>query len=280
MLTKVTAYNPETDLDPLVFNIINRPETDLFEVRNIDGLEAVTANVNTTQLGSINKEAFTGTSSGKRNIVMTLGLDPDWDEWTISRLRRLLDRYFMPHSQSRLVFESTEFSPVEIFGYVESNAPNMFSKDPEHPISIICPDPDFISVDPITIHGSTDMDPLDIDYQGNLPAGFNVIVQTSADADPEIISIYNTYQDLETFVVQPGEAFPLDSTHSFMMNSIPGNKFVKLVGGVGPGPNYLNSVQVPYVWPKFRQGINTFQVLTNIGVHPWVLTYYEHFGSL
>lgn len=278
MLTKVTAYNPGTSLDPLVLNITNRPETDLFEVRNIDGLGAVKADVNTTPKGSIRGETFVGNNVGSRNIVMTLGLDPDWNDWTVSRLRRLLDLYFMPETQIRFVFETMEFSPVEIFGYIEANDPNMFSKDPEHQISVICPDPDFVSVDNVFIAGRTDLDPIDVDYKGNLETGFNVLVRTDVAPNPSIISIYRTNPDLETFVVDNGGTMPLDLSHDFMMNSIPGAKFVKIVGA--SETNLLNKVTAGSPWLTLKPGINQFQVLANAGTHIWNLSYYEHFGSL
>jgi hypothetical protein len=138
VLTKVTAYSQWANVDPLVLNVINPSDSDLFEVRNIDGLGPVKADVNTTPR-STPGVSFVGTNVGGRNIVLTLGLNPDWDNWTFSRLRRFLDKFFMPEQHIRLVLETMEFSPVEISGYIESNEPNMFSKDPEHQISIICP---------------------------------------------------------------------------------------------------------------------------------------------
>lgn len=280
MLTKVTAYNPLTNLDPLVFNVINRPETDLFQVRNIDGLGAVKATVNTTPMGSVDKAVFTGSNFGERNIVLTLGLTPDWDNWTFSRLRRLIDKYFMPKMQTRLVFETMEFSPVEIFGYVEANEPNMFTKDPEHQISIICPDPDFTSVEAITIYGQTDQDPLDIDYEGNIETGFVVQVRNfDADPDPSIITIYRTNPDIDNFTVDSGgDPILLDSERTFMMNSISGQKFVKTVGATET--NLLQMVSDDSKWLSLRQGVNQFQVISNAGVQDWSLAYYEHFGSL
>jgi hypothetical protein len=170
VLTKVTAYSQWANVDPLVLNVINPSDTDLFEVRNIDGLGPVKADVNTTPR-SIPGVSFVGTNVGGRNIVLTLGLNPDWDDWTFSRLRRFLDKFFMPEQQVRLVFETMEFSPVEISGYIEANEPNMFSKDPEHQISIICPDLYFRSVDIVTYLARTDEDPLEIDYEGNVATG-------------------------------------------------------------------------------------------------------------
>lgn len=273
MLTKVSAYNPATNLatnlDPLVLNVINRPETDLFEVRNIDGLEAVKADINTTKLVT-KKENYNSSSSGNRNIVMTLGLDPDWDEWTVSRLRRLLDRYFMPHSQTRLVFETMEFSPVEISGYIESNTPNMFSKDPEHQISIICPDPDFVSADPILIDGSTDMDPIDIEYAGSLDTGFVTVVNLVAPAT-SVITIRSD-PDYPAFIMNPDDPLPLGD---FIMSSIPGQKFAKV-----DDESFLSGLHPLSQWPVFRPGLNRFSTTAGGDVRDWHLAYYERFGSL
>lgn len=278
MLTKVTAYNPATDLDPLVFNIINRPDTDLFEVRNIDGLGAVKADVNTTQMGSINKETFTGSSSGKRNIVLTLGLDPDWDDWTVSRLRRLLDRYFMPHFQTRLVFESMEFSPVEIFGYIESNEPNMFTKDPEQQVSIICPDPDFKSVDLMVMEGYTSGDAVDIEYEGNIATGFNLRVnKVAATTDPTWVNVLVGDPTIAKFRVDEGAT----DTQYLEINTVPGEKYVDTV--VVPGDvhtNRLDALTEDSKWPLLGPGTTRFEVNSSGGDQFWYLTYYNKFGSL
>lgn len=278
MLTKVTAYNPATNLDPLVFNIINRPDTDLFEVRNIDGLGAVKADVNTTQMGSINKETFSGSSSGKRNIVLTLGLDPDWDNWTVSRLRRLLDQYFMPHFQTRLVFESMEFSPVEIFGYIESNEPNMFTKDPEQQVSIICPDPDFTSVDLMVMEGYTSGDAVDIDYAGNIATGFNLRVnKVAATPDPTWTNVLVGDPTTAKFWVDEGAT----DAHYLEINTVPGEKYVDTV--VVPGDVHtkrLDKLTDDSKWPLLGPGTTRFEVNSSGGDQFWYLTYYNKFGSL
>lgn len=274
MLTKVTAYSQWTGVDPLVLNVIDRPETDQFEMRNIDGLGPVKAAVNTTPLGSIKGSSFSGTSVAERNLVFTLGLDPDWDTWTVSKLRRLLDKFFMPEQSIRFVFETMEFSPVEISGYVESNEPNIFSKDPEQQISVICPSPDFVSVAPIQINGFTDGDPVEIDYQGNVETGISVTVDHSPTGNAEIVTIHSGEVN---FVVDA-----IVNPNNYMaMQSIPGSKYVR--NYTFPGnvqTNLLNNVYPGSEWIKLYPGVQEFYVLVNNGTSPWKLTYFERFGSL
>lgn len=288
MLTKITAYSQWVGVGTLVLNVSNRPETDLFEVRNIDGLGAVKADVNTIPLGSVDGEYFAGTSVGKRNIVLTLGLTPDWNVWSIPKLRRLLDKYFSPKQLIRLVFESTEFPPVGINGYVESNDPNMFSKDPEHQISIICPDLYFKALDAIVIAGKTSDVPLAIDYLGNVETGMHVEVVRGVDAvNPTSAHIATTggspffpYGDYIDVAGLAGGAPVVELNKKLVMNSIPGDKYIRKVDQFLNKTNLLNYATVVKRWPVIGPGTDTFAVTSNAGVQDWTLTYFDLFGSL
>lgn len=285
MLTKVTVYSQWDNVDPLELNVINRPDTDLFEVRNIDGLGDVAAEVNTTPLGSIPGETFVGSSIGKRNIVLTAGLTPDWDEWTISRLRRHLAKYFTTQLYVRMVFETQEFSPVEILGYVESNEPNMFSKDPEQVISVICPSLYFKSVDPTVINGQTDMDPYEIQYEGNVETGMLVQVngRTIAGGDPTWVKV-RVNDSLENSIQVPN---PITLNQNFLMSTIPGDKYLRQVNLAGELVENLLNLMILIDnndrddrWPMIGPGTQDFAVTSQSGVQTWVLTYYNLFGSL
>lgn len=285
MLTKITAYSQWAGVETIVFNVINRPETDLFEVRNIDGLGAVKADVNTTPKGSVDGGSFNGASIGDRNIVLTLGLDPDWDEWTVSRLRRLLDKYFLPKQYVRLVFESMEFSPVGINGYVESNEPNMFSKDPEQQISIICPDLYFKALEATVIEGTTTSGPVYPDYQGNVETGMHVEVVRGADAiDPTSVHIevsggspFFPYGD---FIDVLSGSPVVELNKKLVMNSVPGEKYIKKVDQFLNETNLLNYATIINRWPVIGPGTDGFSVTSNAGVQDWTLTYFDLFGSL
>ena len=139
MLTQVDVYgavNSATALPLSGAGVYGDP----VQIKKIDGLGPVKADIQTATYGAINREYLTGKFYGKRNIVLTLGLNPDWATQTVEELRQLLYAYFTPTQQVELRFQSTHLPEVNIFGYVESMDPNIFSADPEIDVSIIHPD--------------------------------------------------------------------------------------------------------------------------------------------
>jgi hypothetical protein len=263
----------ELPLDPL-----GRAETDLVHIRNIEGLGPVNAAINTTPLGSLDGNIFVGSSVASRNIVLTLAPNPDWSTWTYEKLRQLIYTYFMPKKMVRLVFETDEFSPVEIFGYIESNEPKIFSKDGEIQVSVICPYPYFTSVDPVVMTGTTYDDAIVVDYEGTVESGVVVemhyvsgVAQTGAlvrigDELGPSMYVYTT----------------IDATNYYKMSSIPGQKYIQLVNvSTGVITNLLSEVEAGSIWPAFQPGENTVLV-TGAGGSPsdWTLTYYNRFGGL
>lgn len=282
MLTTIQVDSQWSGVPSLGLSVINPREGTLLEVRNIDGLGSVKADVNTTPLGSIRGAAPAGSNTGTRNIVLTLGLNPDWNDWTISRLRRLLDKYFIPEQRVRMVFETMEFSPVEISGTVESNEPNMFSKDPEHQISIICEKPDFVSVDEVFVDGYTDEDAHPIDYEGNIETGVLVQVQKIA-GDVDANTVILLFGDPAVDVWQIDSAGIVSDTSKLEVSSFPGNKHVDALttpAGVEIHTSRLNDVVEGSKWPTIRPGVTSFQVLSNAGRQYWYMTYKNVFGSL
>ncbi len=103
MLTKVEVFGPVPLILPLGEGETN---TDPIQIRDVQGLGPVKANVNTSPFGSFDGEAYTGSSVGKRNIVLTLGLNPNWKDQSITSLRQLLYTYFMPKRAVTLRFFS------------------------------------------------------------------------------------------------------------------------------------------------------------------------------
>ena len=216
MLTEVKAYSSWRSAPTLPLSDGGRPETDLIQIRNIDGLDPVKASVNTSPFGSVDGASFTGASVLSRNIVLTLHPNPDWKDWTYEALRRLLYSYFMPKRLTRLVFYSDDMIPVEISGVVEDVSVNIFSKDPELQVSIICPDPYFTSLDPTVITGLTNDDAITVEYGGTIEAGMHVKVTATADPVPSDIGIQIGDPKVTYFAVlasiNPNMYFEMNST--------------------------------------------------------------------
>jgi len=281
VLTEVKAYSSWQSAPTLPLSDQDTAETDLIQVANIDGLDPVTASVNTSPLGSVDGTAYVGSDVPSRNIVMTVRPNPDWDTWTYESLRKLLYAYFMPKRLVKLMFLSDDRVPVQIEGYVESVQANLFSKTPEVQVSIICPDPYFTSVDPVVVTGVT-VRPggvfQTIDYDGTIETGFNVEVTYVSGAAPATIGI-QIGNPLISFFNVTGT---VGATSVFEMNSVQMQKYVQNVDlNTGVISSLLSKVvQEGSAWPTLQPGENEFSVITNAGVQDWTLTYYERYGGL
>ncbi len=281
MITEVKAYSSWRSAPVLLLEEGGRPETDLIQIRNIDGLDPVKASVNTSPLGSVDGTSYVGSSVPSRNIVLTLHPNPDWNTWTHEALRKLIYQYFMPKRPTRLVFYSDDIGPVEISGVVESVAVNIFSKDQEFLVSVICPDPYFTAVEPTIITGQSGDAPTAtvVDYKGNIETGILVKITKSTDPSPTDIAIQLGDPKLTFF----GVAATVDPTLYFEMSSIAMNKYVQNVNiGTGVITNLLSKIYIQEgsLWPTLQPGDNEFLVVTDIGEHDWELRYFERYGGL
>jgi phage-related protein len=280
VLTEVKAYSSWASAPTLLLDQDGRPETDLVQIRNIEGLEPVKASVNTSLFGSVDGAAYTGASVPSRNIVLTIHPNPDWHTWKYEDLRKLIYSYFMSKKPVRLVFYSDEDSPVEIFGIVESVDNSIFSKDQEFNVSVICPDPYFTSLDPKVITGQSIRSggaPRVVTYNGSVETGIRVKVSFSSGTAPTTIGIQVGDPKVSYFNVTA----TVGSTLYLDMSSVAMQKYVQNVSiGSGVITNLLSKMQEGSKWPLFEQGDNNFSVITDQGVQDWELSFYERFGGL
>jgi hypothetical protein len=255
------------------------PNDDPVQIRNIDGLGPVKSELSLTPFATGRGELYQGASTGKRNIILTLGLNPNWAEQTITSLRQLLYRYFMPEYWSTYRFISDELPPVTIKGVVESFEPNIFSQEPEIQVSVICPKPDFVDLDNTVVTGLTSDDVIGIDYTGTVNAGFVVDIE-SPDADSETgLTIANTYGD----TTQVFSTNPLTITPSLYVevNTIRATRHIYNVRyDDGNEYNILAKLIPNSDWPEFGPGMNTFSVVTGTPGLQWSLGYFNRYGGL
>jgi hypothetical protein len=280
LLTAVKAYSSWRSAPTLLLDANGRPETDLIQVRNIDGLDPVKAAISTSPRGSIEGVTYTGSDIPSRNIVLTIHPNPDWLTWSFESLRRLIYQYFMPGRPVRLIFESDDIVPVEIYGVVESVSANPFSKDPEMLVSVICPDPYFSAVDPTVVTGQTVRTggaTVVVPYNGTVESGLIIRVTYTSGSSPTNIGVQLGNPAISYFNVQAS----VNAALYFEMSSIPMQKYVQNVNiGSGVIDNLLSDVEDGSSWSVLQPGDNDFSVITDQGVQDWELTFYERFGGL
>lgn len=257
---------------------------DPVQIRNIDGLGPVKADIMTTAFATGDGELFQGAIVGKRNIVLTLGLNPNWTDQTMSSLRQLLYRYLLPKSWTKLRFFSDQMNTVDIEGYVESFEPNIFSQDPEVQVSVICPKPDFIEVDATIYYGTVDdgTAELEFEYFGTVEAGFEVRIDNSAEnlayTGPLDISMMQEPNDAEVFSIDP---VTIDGTQYFKLSTVKGAKRAQTIElADGGATNLLAVVTGDSVWPSVKPGTNVFSVAALEPGQAWSMAFFNRYGGL
>ena len=122
---------------------LGAPEKSGFLIRSITGLGAGKANINSTDLSTGDGSVYNSSRVLPRNIVFSLDF---LEKPTIEDTRQRSYKYFPIKKHIRLIFE-TKNRICEITGHVETNEPNIFSKQENTQVSIICPDPYFYSTE-------------------------------------------------------------------------------------------------------------------------------------
>lgn len=140
MIRSVTVINQRGEVLPL---ILTSPEDTGLNVKNISGLGPVKATINTSSASTIDGSRYNSARAAGRNVVFDLGFleVPD-----IETVRQRTYQFFPIKKNVQLVFE-TDNRTVYTSGYVESNVPNIFSKEEGTQISVVCPDSYFYGLD-------------------------------------------------------------------------------------------------------------------------------------
>jgi hypothetical protein len=135
---KVTNRNNES----LTLSL-TRPDLSGLNVISIEGLGPGKSNINIRESTASSGGVFNSAKTPPKNIVLTLGLRRNS---TIEETRRITYRYFPMETQVRLDI-TTDAGTFYIYGYIESNEATIFSSDQRTVISILCPDPAFLTED-------------------------------------------------------------------------------------------------------------------------------------
>jgi hypothetical protein len=113
------------------------PEKSGFFIRNIDGLGPAKGIINTTEVLSADGSFYNSSRIASRNVIFDLGFY-NYGQDTIEIIRQNTYRFF-PMKRPITIEVETENRFGSAIGYVESNEPNIFSKEEGAIISVICP---------------------------------------------------------------------------------------------------------------------------------------------
>lgn len=187
MIKSVTVQNPFVGDDPLVLNLPSSHEEHGIYIKSITGIGPDKATINTTSLAMEDGGIFNSAKSDIRNIVITLGFyESSILHNSIEDSRHLTYKYFPKKKEITLIFE-TDNRTLAISGYVESNEPDIFSKEETAQISIICPDPNFYDVTSYETHFGGIDGKFEFTYENNTVADEELVIFGGISPEDQVI---------------------------------------------------------------------------------------------
>ena len=256
------------------------PERSGFLIQEISGLGPVKADINVSELSNIDGSIYNSARLPSRNIVFKLVL---LESPTIEDTRQKSYKYFPIKKRVRLLIETTNRT-AEIFGYVESNEPIIFSRQETTQISIVCPNPYFYSEgkqittftgiekvfsfpfsneslsDKLLIIGNILKNQIQtVLYEGDSEIGFNIEIHAVGTAKHVMIYNVNTLEnmkiDTDKLIALTGQ--PIIMGDSIFISTIKGDKSIQLLRE-GVYYNIINCLDRDATWMFLRKGDNVF----------------------
>lgn len=259
-------------------------------ITKIEGLGPVKADINSTEISSGDGARFNSARIGTRNIVFTFRL---LESPMVEDSRQKTYKYFPIKTNVTLLFE-TDNRLCQITGYVESNKPNIFSEEEDTQISIICPNPYFISMenggmnsvvffgseptfefpfsnesltDPLIILGNIKLRQEEIvPYDGDSQVGFTI--KMHALGEVRQITIYNTKtresMKIDTDILNEITGSGIIAGDEITISTIKGDKHITLLRD-GEETNILNALGKDVDWFQLSKGDNRFAYLCEYG---------------
>ena len=256
------------------------PERSGFLIQEISGLGPVKADINVSELSSVDGSIYNSARLPSRNIVFNLAL---LESPTIEDTRQKSYKYFPIKKRVRLLIETTNRT-AEIFGYVESNEPIIFSRQETTQISIVCPNPYFYSEgkqitsftgfekvfsfpfsnealsDKLLVMGNLLKNQIQIIfYEGDSEIGFNIEIHAVGTAEHVMIYNVNTLEnmkiDTDKLIALTGQ--PIIMGDFIFISTIKGDKSIQLLRE-GVYYNIINCLDRDATWMFLRKGDNVF----------------------
>ena len=260
-----------------VLNLPVGDESNGLYIKDIDGLDPVAASLSSSPFGQLAGEVEQGARREKRNIVLTVGLEPDYITQTVSQIRRNLYRYFMSGSKVTLRFISDDLETVMIRATVEDMDSALFTQDPEAQISLIAYKPDFLSLVETSLPGGTTAAALDTNlvYPGSVPAGFLFTLNVNRSITGFVITQTMPNNDQKTLEFQ----YPMVNGDILQLSTVEGNKFATLTRS-GSVKSAISGPSPQADWIQLAPGTNKIRVAVSGAAIPYTIKYTSRYGGL
>lgn len=259
-------------------------------IQSIEGLGPPKANISMTDLATMDGSLFNSARVEKRNIIvhMLFTFSPK-----IEDARQRTYKYF-PIKKPLTFLIETDNRIVETVGVVESNEPDIFSKDESNSISLICEDPYFYSagengtqvtvffgIEPLfefpfsnesltqpliefsSIENETEKT---VYYEGDAEVG--IIITIHAVGEAGNITIYNTgtreVMKIDVNKIKTLTGSGIIAGDDIIITTVRGDKKIFLLRN-GKYTNILNALDKNSDWFQLAKGDNVFAYTAAFG---------------
>lgn len=293
MIKSIKVTNPKGE--SLVLDLFH-PEKSGLIVRSISGLGPPKANINSTDLATADGALYSSARASTRNIVFNLQF---MFAPTIEDSRQLTYKYFPLKKLVKIEVE-TDNRSLETSGYVESNQPDIFSKEETTQISIICLDPFFYDPNPSVTQfatvtptfefpfsnesisesliefGTINLDTRStIDYVGDVDTGVLITIHALGSVSGSL-TIYNV-ETQEKMVVDLAKIKTLigkdyGSGDDIIISTVSGDKYVQVLHD-GKYTNAIAAIEKLADWFQVSVGRNIFNFTVTKGIENLVMSF-------
>ena len=273
MLTKVEARDR---LGALLAFQLDDPSNG-FVVKEILGLDPVKATLTSSSFAALDGAEYQAGKREPRNVIIRLGLEPNYTFDTVRDLRNRIYRFFMPKVEVNLRFYDSDGLVVDIWGRVETCESPLFVKEPSVDISIMCFKPDFIDQENVELSDSTTDDQTEflIQYEGTVETG--IIFTLHVDRTIGDFTIYHRPPDGTIRTFQFSEL--LFDTDTVRISTVQGDKSAILTRS-GVDSYILRAVSPQSSWIQLMPGPNYLRVYVEGTAIPFDLEFTPRYGGL
>lgn len=293
MIKSIKVTNPKGE--SLVLDLFH-PEKSGLIVRSISGLGPPKANINSTDLATADGALYSSARASTRNIVFNLQF---MFAPTIEDSRQLTYKYFPLKKLVKIEVE-TDNRSLETSGYVESNSPDIFSREETTQISIICLDPFFYDPNPSVTQfatvtptfefpfsnesisesliefGTINLDTRStIDYVGDVDTGVLITIHALGSVSGSL-TIYNV-ETQEKMVIDLAKIKTLigkdyGSGDDIIISTVSGDKYVQVLHD-GKYTNAIAAIEKLADWFQVSVGRNIFNFTVTKGIENLVMSF-------
>lgn len=293
MIKSIKVTNPKGE--SLVLDLFH-PEKSGLIVKSISGLGPPKANINSTDLATADGALYSSARASTRNIVFNLQF---MFAPTIEDSRQLTYKYFPLKKLVKIEVE-TDNRSLETSGYVESNQPDIFSKEETTQISILCLNPFFYDPNPSVTQfatvtptfefpfsnesisesliefGTINLDTRSIiDYVGDVDTGVLITIHALGSVSGSL-TIYNV-ETQEKMVVDLAKIKTLigkdyGSGDDIIISTVSGDKYVQVLHD-GKYTNAIAAIEKLADWFQVSVGRNIFNFTVTKGIENLVMSF-------